>query len=427
MKPLNSSFDKKKIHFFGDRVSQNELEAADFLVPDYKGRCLSNLVPYLLTHIISAGYNGRGQAANDAYSSFLNSHSQNGAFYFPDHEGRLDSFSEYIQPSRQYVLLVLDGLGYCQLISRLKMAPALSSMTRSVISSVAPTTTSTVLSSITTGLVPSEHGVMGYRVSVLDGDILNILKWTSRDRRDLHGIDPAVFQSHPSFLGYQAPVLSRHEFAGTGFSRLHLNGSDMHGWRVPSSMLTDAANLMSAGEKFIYLYYDGIDKVAHEYGLGQHYEQELKCVDHLVASLLEALPKGVTLVITADHGQVEVRKPPLELPADALNLTKSFSGEGRFRWLHVKDGKDDLVKEICTEAFSDMAVVAGAEELIDMGLFGGPLSDEYRARIGDVALIATEPVAFFDPHDTGDLRLVSRHGAMTGAEVLVPLLTYTAS
>ena len=42
-------------------------------------------------------------------------------------------------------------------------------------------------------------------------------------------------------------------------------------------------------------------------------------------------------------------------------------------------------------------------------------------RLGDVALVPFEPTAFLDPADTGELRLVARHGSLTPAEMLVPL------
>ena len=75
---------------------------------------------------------------------------------------------------------------------------------------------------------------------------------------------------------------------------------------MPSTLITEVRSLLAAGEPFVYAYYDGIDKVAHEYGLGAHYEAELVWVDRLVGDLLEVLPPGAALLITADHGQVDV-------------------------------------------------------------------------------------------------------------------------
>ena len=48
------------------------------------------------------------------------------------------------------------------------------------------------------------------------------------------------------------------------------------------------------------------------------------------------------------------------------------------------------------------------------------------ARLGDVALVAREPIAFEDPNDTGPFELQGRHGSLTSAEVMVPLLVARA-
>jgi hypothetical protein len=42
--------------------------------------------------------------------------------------------------------------------------------------------------------------------------------------------------------------------------------------------------------------------------------------------------------------------------------------------------------------------------------------------LGDVALVARTNVAFNDPQDVGPYVLVGRHGSLTPAEMLVPLL-----
>ena len=42
--------------------------------------------------------------------------------------------------------------------------------------------------------------------------------------------------------------------------------------------------------------------------------------------------------------------------------------------------------------------------------------------MGDVVLAAREPVAFVDPALPREARLVSAHGSLTAAEMLVPLL-----
>ena len=55
---------------------------------------------------------------------------------------------------RQQSLLVIDGLGWHQLQARAHLAPTLTGLTGRSITTVAPSTTSAALTSITTGFLP---------------------------------------------------------------------------------------------------------------------------------------------------------------------------------------------------------------------------------------------------------------------------------
>lgn len=167
----------------------------------------------------------------------------------------------------QIVLLVLDGLGWEQLGARRALAPTLAEGTGRSITSVAPSTTAAALTSLVTGRPPSDHGVVGYRVAY-DDQILNVLQWT------LGGVDARVrvparaFQPLPLFPGAPGPVpvVTRSDYGSTGFSAAHLGDAALHSWHTPAGLLTGVRALLGAGERFVYAYYEGIDKVAHAAG-----------------------------------------------------------------------------------------------------------------------------------------------------------------
>jgi hypothetical protein len=73
-----------------------------------------------------------------------------------------------------------------------------------------------------------------------------------------------------------------------------------------------------------------------------------------------------------------------------------------------------------------VAWVRTRDEVVDEGWFGPEVSPAARARLGDVALVAREPVSFDDPEDTGLFHLIGRHGSLTSAEMAVPLLAASA-
>ncbi len=357
------------------------------VLPDYAGACVSNIVPALLQHAEI----GRG--------------------WLPDE----------VLDAPQVVLLVLDGLGYEQLVERALLAPTLVSMLRGPITTVAPTTTATALTSITTGAAPGEHGLVGYRMRVA-GELLNALRWTSPLGDARERIDPAELQPIIPFVGTGPPVVSHAAFADSGFTRAHLRDTRYVRYWLPSSIPVDVGHLLREGASFVYAYYDGIDKMAHITGLDMHYDAELAAVDSLVATIVETLPAGAALVVTADHGQVQVGERLVPIAPAVLELTAHISGEARFAWLHAPGDRAGELFEAAAEAHGDEAWVAPRERVLDEGWLGKAVSSAARARLGDVAVVARAPIALVDPANPGPL-LEGRHGSLTPEEVFVPLLT----
>jgi hypothetical protein len=360
------------------------------IIPDYAGANVRGIVPALLG---PADW-GEGLPA-----------------WMPDPVGKSD----------QVCLLVLDGLGWDQLQDRLDLAPTLASMVGGPISTVAPTTTATALSSIATGLTPAEHGLLGYRM-MLSGDVLNVLRWHGRDGDRRRSSPPRDVQPYPAFLGHEVPVISPADLEDSAFTEAHLRGSRPVGWRAASAIAVEIGDQLRAGERFVYAYYGGIDKTAHERGFGRFYDAELRATDRLVADVLAELPPRTSLLVTADHGQVDVGDNIVVPTKDVLAMVAQQSGEGRFRWWHAQRGAAAALLDASREAYGHLAWVVSRDQVLDEHWFGPAVAAPIAARLGDVALVAHAPVSFHDPADTGPFRLVCRHGSLTSAEVLVPLL-----
>jgi predicted AlkP superfamily pyrophosphatase or phosphodiesterase len=357
------------------------------VLPSYGGACISNIVPALL-------------APGDETPAWMPA-------------AALDA--------EQVVLLVIDGLGWQQLEARRPLAPTLAAMDGGPITTVAPSTTATALTSITTGVAPGEHGIVGYRMAV-NGEVLNVLRWTTSTGDARSSLPPQKLQGLVPFMGHRPPVVTRAEFAETGFTQAHLDGVRFVGYRTLGTLVAEIARLAASGEPFVYAYYEGLDKVSHEYGLGAHYDSELGWIDHLVAEVLAALPPGAVLLVTADHGQVEVGPNVLELPSDVISHVSMQSGEGRLRWLHARPGRASALLEAASGSLGTDAWVRSRDEAIAEGWFGPSVPESVATRYGDVLLAARTDVAFHDPADTGPYTLIGRHGSLTAAEMLVPLL-----
>lgn len=361
--------------------------------PDYAGACVTNLIPALL-----------GPRGTDDLASF---------------------FPEAVRGATQVVLLVVDGLGWHQLQERIRadrsVAPTLASMQGGPITTIAPTTTVTALTSITTGATPGEHGLVGYRIDFA-GHIVQMLRWADSRGDVRRRLAPRDVQPCPPFLGGSVPILSKAEFDGTAFTESHLRDQRAFSWRALSSMVVDVRALLAAGEKFVYCYYDCVDKIAHERGFGEYYDSELRTTDRLIADLASVLPAGAALLVTADHGQVMVGDRTTSLHPEVTRLLTHQSGEGRFRWLHTKAERVDEVVNAARSHHGDDAWVMTRDEMIDGGYFGARVNDVVRRRFGDVAVMARTNVSFDDPADKTYFELQCRHGSLTDAEIDVPLL-----
>ena len=332
---------------------------------------------------------------------------------------------EVVRGADAVVLLVLDGLGWDQLQEHAHLAPTLSAMQGRSIHTVAPTTTATALSSITTGLTPGEHGLVGYRIA-LGGDVMNVLRWSVGEQQVRRSHPPREVQGFEPFLGEEIPVVAQGELQNSPFSEAHLRGCRPVGWRAPSSIAVEAAAQVRAGERFVYCYYNGVDKIAHERGFGEFYDAELRSSDRLVADILEAVPAGTALLVTADHGQVQVADRIVHPSDDLLGPVTRQSGEGRFRWFHCAPGDVDSLVAAAEAEVGDTAWVVTREQMLDDAWFGATVAPPIQRRLGDVALVAHAPVSFYEESDSGPYELVCRHGSLTSAEVNVPLVAALA-
>jgi len=327
---------------------------------------------------------------------------------------------EPAQSAEHVVLLVLDGLGWAAVEEHAAIMPGLSAFDGGSITTVAPSTTATALTSIATGLAPAQHGIVGYRM-VVGRDVLNVLRWS------VHGggrpPDPFDVQRHTSFVGREVPVVTRAEFRTTGFTQAHLRGARFVGWHTTATLVEHCVRCVDEGAPLVYAYYPGVDTVAHEFGLRDRtYRRELADTDRLVRELVDALPPSAALLVTSDHGQVHLdRDAWIELP-DVAARSVAMAGDGRFRYCYARRGDGRALVELAREAVGERGWVWSRSELLDEGLLGAGATGSIPGRVGDVVIAAREPVAFVDPALPNERQLRSGHGSLTPDEMLVPLV-----
>jgi hypothetical protein len=334
------------------------------------------------------------------------------------------------------VLVVLvDGMGWHLLPQLAESAPLLAAVVAGTagratqLMSAFPSTTPTNLVSLATGAQPGEHGILGFTLNVPGTDrVINHIRW--RDDPP-----PATWQPVPTWFerlkdaGISARVVLPAAFAGSGLTDAAYRGAEFH----PAEPAADYAQLVAdellAAPGLVFGYLADLDTAAHVFGIGSpQWHMAATTVDALLTRLVEALPKNAALLVTADHGGLNV--PPqarVDLDTDPrlVEGVAVVAGEPRVRYLHTEPGAAGDVQATWGEILDGWATVYSREQAVATGMFG-PVDPRHLARIGDVVVICTGDTAVLatahEPPESA--RLIGFHGAATAAEVAIPLLVW---
>jgi hypothetical protein len=345
-----------------------------------------------------------------------------------------------IEPASRVCLLLVDGLGWELLRANREAAPFLNSIAGEPLTAGFPATTAASLSSLATGLTPGEHGLVGYTMA-LPGyhRAFNTLTWSLYGlgpRVDLRDeLVPEVFQPQPTLaeraaaagvpIHYLGPAF--HE--GSALSRAIGRGQRFHTAESLEAIETAALRRLDASPAMVYGYYSRLDAAGHINGVAsQAWHDELVEIDRAVRMLAEQLPGETVLVVTGDHGMVDLRpNERLDLadhPELAAGVTV-LAGEARARYVRTAPGAAADVVSAWTAMLGDRMWVWTRDEAIAAGIFGSHVSDRARERIGDVVAAAYDRVGIVQREvDPAQARLNGHHGSLTPGEQLVPLLIY---
>jgi Type I phosphodiesterase / nucleotide pyrophosphatase len=324
---------------------------------------------------------------------------------------------------RRVVVLLVDGLGWHQLPLA---GPAVRSLPARVLTCGFPSTTPTSLVSLGTGVPPGAHGVVGFFVKVPGTDrVLNHVRWrTDPDPRAWQPV-PTAFD-RAAAAGLRTVVVTNPDFEGSGLTVSAYRGASFAGAATVDAI---AGEVLSAlGEaSLVYAYYSDVDQMGHVHGVDSPlWRAAVAEVDQLITVLLERLPADAALLVTADHGQLNI---PVERRFDidaspALRAgLRVVAGEPRVRYLHTVPGAAPDVIAAWRVVLGEAAWVVSREEAVAAGWFG-PVPSQHLERIGDVVVACHDRYAVLASKTERPevASLIAYHGSWTAAEMLVPLI-----
>jgi hypothetical protein len=339
--------------------------------------------------------------------------------------------------ARRIAVVLVDGLGAHLLPELARHAPLLAAVVAGEhgrlreLTCTFPSTTPTSLVSFGTGQPPGRHGVLGFRVNVPGTDrVLTHVVWRGEP-------SPASWQPVPTWFerlasaGIPARVVLPAEFAGSGLTEAAYRGAQFRGFRRGTDYAARFVAEWSAAPGLTYGYHAALDAAAHGFGVAsEQWARAAADVDRLLTRLLADRPAGGALLVTADHGVIDIAADARIDLADEPELAagvRVVAGEPRVRYLHTAAGAAADVAAAWRAVLGDRAEVLERDAAIASGRFG-PVPDGHRARIGDVVVTCGPDLAVlatgWEPREVA--KLVGFHGASEPAEMAIPLISFAA-
>ncbi|HTJ34913.1 MAG TPA: alkaline phosphatase family protein [Dactylosporangium sp.] len=333
---------------------------------------------------------------------------------------------------QRIAVVLLDGLGWHQLSTAAPSAPTIADIAAGRIGQARritagfPSTTPVSLVTLGTGTAPGRHGIVGFTLHRPGTDqVVNHLYWTDEP-------DPAEWQPVPTAFtrayeaGLSPTVVTNPAFTDSGLTRSAYRGARLGAGAAADAVADEMIGALSES-RLVYGYLPDVDRAGHDFGIGTpEWHTAAADADRLITRLTDALPPDSALIVTADHGQLDIppdRRIDLDLDPRLTAGVTVVAGEPRVRYLHTQPGAEQDVLSAWREVLSDGAEVLLREDAVARGWFG-TVPESHLTRIGDVVVACRERwVILASAHEPARLsQMIAFHGSATAAEMEIPLL-----
>jgi hypothetical protein len=342
---------------------------------------------------------------------------------------------EQVAEARNVVLVIIDGLGWRAVaehpdswLARHTVAP---------LTSVYPSTTTSAITTLLTGVPPAVHGLPAWFTWLREWDRVAVpLMGAPRDgERTAEMALPYQQSSFTTDLDVTAHTIQPGWLMDSAYTRHHAGAAWRHGFDGLAELnerIVEIATL-SSERNYLQAYWPEYDHLCHEHGTtAPETLAHFAAIDVALSELRAALPEDALLLVTADHGLVDTAPDGchqlMDHPRMAAELRVPLCGEPRAPFLHVRPGRLAAVRDYIREHFAGVATPWTREEVLWAGWLGpGEPHPELEHRIGDLVLEMAPGQVLVGSADQRGPCLRGVHGGFSAAEMSVPLVVATGS
>lgn len=296
---------------------------------------------------------------------------------------------------RNVVFYLIDAMGSEILNKHKEKTTFLNSNKISDLTTVFPSTTVAATTTAITGLPPAVTGWIGWQQYVKEED-KNVVFFLNQDYYDEnYKFDYNVSEKFVKVkyiyerIKEANPGVNTHEVFPEFRVKEHK--------KIQNQVDTVIKILNNGENNFIYAYWDKLDTNLHEFGTTSvEVKNHLDEIQEAIRNLYDNIDEDTLVIITADHGQVDIEGINLWEYED---LTKTFKHspavEARATAFYIKDNLHQEFIEIFNENFKDKFILYKSEELLKSNIFGkGDISPRTKGFLGDYFAIAIDKYSF---------------------------------
>lgn len=334
--------------------------------------------------------------------------------------------------SNSAIVVLIDGLGYWNILMRKGHAPYLRSLLKESInqrpiSTCVPSTTVAAMTTFGTGTCPGLTCMTGYtQKNSQTGKLAQLIQFNDAP-------DPLVLQQEPTIFeslvsnGVRADSVGLPKFENTPLTKAAFRGANYITAGTPRARILKAAN-NSKTPGLTYMYLRDADKTGHNYGWdSQQWVSVFEQIDEQLRLLRANCAPGTLIVITADHGMIKSdpnKRIDIAKHDELIKGVSMVGGEPRSVMLYANsDANPEDIIYRWREYFGTNAIVRSKKQAIDDGIFG-LVNNRAEDVIGDVIVQACGAYTIVDSRIQSDkaMSLPSVHGSMTHMEMDIPCL-----
>lgn len=330
-------------------------------------------------------------------------------------------------------VIMVDGLGSVNLRNRAGHAPRMfAALERDGSIQVGfPSTTATSLSSFSTGDRAGKHGMVGYQIYDRSAkEIVNLLTGIASKA------DAAKWQQSKtvSELAKEQSIdcffVGAAEYENSGFTMATMPAAKHQSAKSIQDRFEAALTILQTKKRsLVYLYIPELDMKAHQFGAKSgEWVEKLEELESELAKFRAKLPQSVGVLLTADHGIIDVdHSNHIYLDEFQLPELLSVGGDPRVLYLYFQNPPNQAFISSLQEQLGSRVFVATDKTLVAAGWFG-EVQDFSRDRMPDIFLVSIGEVALYhrDFAKPKSLKMVGQHGSISDQELTVPLLRFGA-